>query len=349
MKKEYLKNIVMLIVSGLFINLQSCKKDAPFYSDDTTPTVTAITPITSNEVSSAAISPLYVSTTVYGTDKIPQPTRICSAPNGTIYITSQNQGKVYKVLKNGTVSTAVSGLRSPYGIKAAKNGDIYVAVAGEDRIIKIKPSGFVSNVKVSIGLNIPQDLAIADDGTLFIADTYNRRIVKVSPNNECSILAGKTGLFGIKDGLGSSAHFSYLSSIRLAADGFLWVIDGDGIKRNGHTIRRITQKGQVNTYFFQKDQRYDILDIAVKKLDKNLNPSPIENLFMVYQNNRVTQLGTNGVEAELSAFTDAGFAGGVLGKDARFSMPTGISFNGNDIYIVDSHNHALRKISKSQQ
>ncbi|TFF39813.1 NHL repeat-containing protein [Mucilaginibacter psychrotolerans] len=349
MKNTYLKKIALLFVSGLFINLQSCKKDEPSFSDGVTPAVTAITPIAANEVSPAAIAPLYVSTTVYGTDKIPQPNRICSAPNGTMYMTSQNQGKVYKVSKNGTVTTVAAGLLGPYGIKAAKNGDIYVAVAGENRIIKINPSGLVSNVKVSISLNTPQDMAIADDGTLFIADTYNRRIVKVSPSNECSILAGKTGLFGIKDGLGTNAHFSYLSSIRLAADGFLWVIDGDGVKRNGHTIRRITQKGQVNTYFFQKDQRYDILDIAVKKLDKNLNPSPIENLFLVYQNNRITQLGTNGIETELSGFTDAGFTSGLLGREARFSMPTGITFNGNDIYIVDSHNHALRCISKNPQ
>ncbi|MBD1363054.1 hypothetical protein IDJ77_04455 [Mucilaginibacter sp. ZT4R22] len=346
MKKIYLKHFAQLLLVGLLISIQSCKKDEPAYSDVTPPVVT--TNVITNEAPTTEIVPLYVSTTVSGTDNIPQPTRICTAPNGSMYITSQNQGKVYKVLKNGTVTIAVDKLRGPYGIKAAKNGDIYVAVAGENKIIKIKPSGYISKVKLSLSLNTPQDIAIADDGTLFIADSYNRRIIKVTPDNECSILAGKTGLFGIKDGIGASAHFSYLSSIRLAADGFLWVIDGDGVRRNGHTIRRITQKGQVNTYFFQKDKKYDILDMAVKKLDRNLNPSPIENLFLVYQNNRITQLGTNGVETELSAYTDAGFTGGLLGKDARFSMPTGISFNENDIYVVDAGNHALRKISRNQ-
>ncbi|TFF39822.1 NHL repeat-containing protein [Mucilaginibacter psychrotolerans] len=326
------------MVAG-FISINGCKLDAPIYPDSSTGT-----PVTDD----AKKPRLFVSTYAQGLNTLPNPSRVCTTPDGNIYVTSYTDGKVFKLDAVGNVTVVLKDAKKPMGIKADKAGNVFVMLTGENKIVKIAPNGVVSTVKINANTNSAQDLAIANDGTIYIADTGNSRILKVDPNGTVTTLAGKITVFGLKDGKGEDAHFSYPTNIRLASDGFIWVIDGDGSNNyRGQTVRRVTQKGDVSTYFRQQDKTISIKDVAIAKIDKDFNVSSIVNVFLVYSNNTIAHFSTNGMQTILAKITTPGLTDGDI-TTAQFNSPAGISINGTSVYITDQGNNALRKIAAVQ-
>lgn len=337
MQKISIKNALYISCFAGLISLQGCKLDAPIYPDNTSSN--------SSPVADDVNKPhLFVSTYAQGINTLPQPSRICTTSDGTIYITSASEGKVFKVNAMGIVTTILNNVKNPTGVKSDAKGNVYVMLTRENKIAKITSGGMVTNLKINADINSAQDLAIADDGTLYIADTGNSRILQVNTDATVITLAGKIATFGLKDGLGEDAHFSWPTNIRLSPDGFLWVIDGDGANAKGQTIRRVTKKGQVNTYFTQQNKALAIMDMALAKIDKDLNPSSNVSLFLVYSNNTITHFATNGIQTTLAKITATGFTDGDI-MTAQFFNPSGISINGSYVYITDQGNNALRKIA----
>jgi hypothetical protein len=333
----------LLLLFIIVIGLESCKKDKPIY------------PLTKPSIETGSINPpvtnidssLLVSTIISGLNTLPQPSRICSSQDGTMFISSSSQGKVFKVTVNGKITTILQQRKNPLGLTAARNGDVYIALAGENQIVKINSSGVVSTLDISIGLNQPQGVTVAENGTLYIADTYNRRIVKLTPQGQASVLAGSTMVSGTNDGAGQEAKFSFPSTIRLAADGFLWVVDGNAEGKAGQKVRRISNKGEVSTIFTEKSEKLAILDLAVAKRDKLFNQSPVENLFLVHRNNTISHLSINGIETSMVATVVSGNVDGPL-TSARFNTPSGIAIYMDNIFIADYGNNSLRKITKKK-
>lgn len=338
MKRKSLQQALCLGFT-IGVLLTGCKSDPPIYPVTETPGNT-IPNQPSNPVDTYGLT---ASTLISGTDKIPQPSRVCTTINGIFYITSMTQGKVFKVISGGVVSTVLKNVNNPLGLKADLKGNIYVMITGDNKIMKITPGGKATEIKINMPINGAQDLAIADDGTIYIADTGNQRILKVDTYGNAVVFAGKINVSGLKDGTGSDAHFSTPTNIRLAGDGFLWVVDGNGVDKSSQTIRRITKSGQVNTYYLVKTKGVAINDFAVAQRDKVLNTSLVENLFLIFTNNTIMHLRTDGVEAIISPTMNPGFVNGDL-KTAQFANPTGISISGANMYIVDQNNNALRKI-----
>ncbi|MFA6086180.1 hypothetical protein [Mucilaginibacter sp.] len=342
MRRFKIKQAFLLIFVTMII-WESCKKDKPIYpltnpSEETGIITPPVIPADSN---------LLVSTVISGLNTLPQPSRICSNKDGTLFISSALQGKVFKVTANGKITTILQHRKNPVGLTTAKNGDVYVAIAGEDQIVKITPKGAVSTLDISIGLNKPLDVAVAENGTLYIADTYNRRIVKLTPKGLATVFAGSTMVFGTSDGVGQQANFCFPSNIKLATDGFLWVVDGNAEDKVGQKVRRISAKGEVKTIFTEKIENMAILDIAVSKKDKALNTSSVENLFLVHQSNAISYLSIEGIETPMVKKVFAGNVDGPL-KSARFNTPSGIAIYVDDMYIVDYGNNSLRKITKKK-
>jgi streptogramin lyase len=339
MRKIFVKRIVYVGMITGFIGIHGCKLDAPIYPDPSTGT-----PV----IDDVKKTHLFVSTYAKGLNTLPHPSRVCTTPDGNIYVTSYTEGKVFKLDAAGKVTVVLKDVKKPMGIKADQAGNVYVMLTGENKIVKIAPNGNVSTVKINANPNSAQDLAIANDGTLYIADTGNSRILKVDPSGTVTTLAGKIAVFGLKDGKGEEAHFSYPTNIRLAPDGFLWVIDGDGSNNYiGQTVRRVTQKGAVSTYFNQQNKAISIRDVALGKIDKDFNASAVVSLFLVYSNNTVAHFSTNGVHTMLAKTTTPGLTDGDI-TTAQFNSPTGISVNGTSVYITDQENNALRKIAVMQ-
>jgi hypothetical protein len=348
-----------ILASMMCISLAGCKKDMLILDknpDEIALQSTGVPVAGDAYVVSSLVSGLGSN----GLLKVQQPYRICSATDGTLYVTAPNtDGIIYKISADGNTST-LANVHDPYGIKAGENGTVYLtriittrtAPFNTGSIVKIDKNKVVTTIPLSIKLSSPLDLAIAPDSTIYIADEFKRCIIKLTKQGVASVFAGKSGEMGLVDGKGGEARFSYPFAIRYANDGTLWVLDGNGTDKGSQTIRKITLDGNVSTFFKLKpeDNSY-INSFAVTKRDKDFNISPYENAFMfITSNNGVqqNQLFHLGYDKALTAITGLrpdGFRNGNAGQAAFFS-PTGLTVNPNGIFVADLGNNAIRKIVK---
>jgi hypothetical protein len=336
MKTNNFKLITLWGIAATVIALHSCKLDPPIYPSK------PITTATGAEATDPDMGYNLMVTTFK--KEISEPKRIGSDAFGNFFV-SNNRGQVIKIDAKGDQKILCNDRNDPEGVKTDIKGNVYIALAGENKIVKISPEGNISNIAISLALNKPKDIALLPDGTLFIADTDNRRILRIAPNGQASVFAGKTGVFGIKDGKGEQAHFSYPTNIRVGSNNTLWIVDGNGINKKtyGQTIRRISISGNVTTLFKQNNTGITILDLAISKMDKNLKSADLEALFILKSDNTISYLTLNGKETNLNPNSTIGYIDGNL-DEAKFNKPSGITIRDKVIYIADYSNNAIRKI-----
>lgn len=124
---------------------------------------------------------------------------------------------------------------------------LYVADTGNNRIRKVaiadgatslvagSDSGFADGTGSSARFNAPWGLALSDDGrTLYVADRGNHRIRAVDlATNTVTTIAG-AGSPGYQEGIGAKAFFSFPRSLKLGADGFLYITEA-----GSHRVRQL--------------------------------------------------------------------------------------------------------------
>ncbi len=102
-------------------------------------------------------------------------------------------------------------------------------------------AGNVDGTAAAARFNYPRALALDSAGNLYLAAGDNHTIRKITPDGVVTTVAGVRGNSGSTDGPAASARFLYPSGIAVAADGTLYVADGNT------TIRKITPDGTVST------------------------------------------------------------------------------------------------------
>lgn len=170
-----------------------------------------------------------------------------------------------------------------------------------------------------------------------------RQGVNLSLKNVVSTIAGKTGMAGAADGIGMRARFDAPKGI--TTDGVnLYIAD-----LNNHTIRKIDiASGMVTT----------IAGMAGKKgssdgkgtVARFYRPCGIttdgSNLYVSDSNNhsvRQIVIETGVVTTLAGGVGEVGYVDG-KGSQARFFIPEGITTDGSNLYVADTHNHSVRKI-----
>ena len=350
-----------LFASGVLCLLiwQSCKKAESIKPQIADSSQNAIAKNNVSVLTTSAGDSLFQIILTHRTSTNPVPIKsaikICSDPKGNLYVTCSftNYVGISKVTPQGVVSQ-FGGPVNTAGIKAAKNGDIYIVGYNNNKygIGRITPDGVIHYLTITgQQLKEPTDLALSDDGTIYITDIGLHQVLKVTPQGVCSALAGSATAIGSADGTGQQAHFTNPTSIRLSADGLLWVIDGNEKSLTGQTIRKVTLTGSVSTKYILNyvGTRDDyIRNIAIAKRDKNFNLSPYESIFILHRSNKITHWGTNGVETPLNIYS----------KNANpyeeysislFTDVTSFCIHENAIYIPESYNYynfVVRKITK---
>lgn len=248
----------------------------------------------------------------------------------------------------------------PVGITADGTGNIFVADTGNGTIRKITADGFAStfaglagNFGSTNGAGVnarffgPQGIATDNAGNLYVADTANALIRKLSPAGTASAFAGAANNFNSFDGAGTNAQFYQPQGLAVDGAGNVYVADAWD-----HTIRKITPAGMVTT-LAGLARNYGCADGTYGKARFN-RPSSIAldsatNLFVTDSLNHTIRKITPGG----SVSTIAGLAG-VWGSadgtnsSARFFQPDGIVVvNSSNVFVIDSGNQTLRKISAS--
>jgi sugar lactone lactonase YvrE len=153
---------------------------------------------------------------------------------GNIYVADFNQ-VIRKITSDGTVTTwvgtvgqwgTVDGIgpaarfEEPHAVAVDEDGNIYVAQPNALR--KITPEAVVTTL-ASEDFS-PHGLTVDRDGNIYIADAYHV-IRKVTADGKVTSIAGKTGVIGGADGIGSAAQFSYPIGIAMSVDGVLFIAD----------------------------------------------------------------------------------------------------------------------------
>jgi sugar lactone lactonase YvrE len=286
------------------------------------------------------------------------PSGISSDAAGKLYVSDWGNHRIRKITPAGEVSTLAGGeegfadgvgsdarFNGPNGIAIDAAGNLYVADAGNHRIREITPAGEVSTLADSeygfadgIGgdakFHYPVGIASDAVGNLYVTDSGSSRIRKITLAGEVSTFTG--GKYGFR-----RAAFRDPTGIAIDAAGNLYVADTEN-----HRIRKITPAGEVSTIAGGEEGFADGVgsDARFNK-PRGIAADAAGNLYVAdFGNDRIRKITPAG-EVSTLAGGERGFADGV-GSDARFDHPFGIASDAaGNLYVADSRNHRIRKIT----
>ncbi len=241
----------------------------------------------------------------------------------TLFVCDTGNHTIRKVVSTSGAVTTLAGTPGSEG--STDNG------AGPGNVLFSSPRG------------IALDLA---GSSLFVADTGNHKIRKVMLTGATITYAG-SGNPGSVDNVGTSASFT--SPEGVAAIGTVVYIADTG----NHTIRKITPSGAVGdvTTFAGAAGFPGFTDNVTGSLARFSSPSSLAangtDLYIADTGNHVIRK----IDAAAFVTTQAGTAGipgsmdSPSGPAASFNAPKGIGTDGSSIFIADTKNHAIRKVT----
>lgn len=253
---------------------------------------------------------------------------------GNLLVADTGNSIIRKVASSGVVSTlagtrspgyadgigAAARFSSPTGVAVDSLGNAYVADTDSSTIRRISPDGQVSTFAGSVSLSgavdavgkdarflAPVGVAADSVGNVYVADYGNSTIRRITPSASASTLAGRAGEPGQVDGSGADARFAEPSGVATDRAGNVYVIDSIQ-----NVVRRVTPSGRVSTLA------------------------------------GTGELGSADGDAARASF---GFCPpGYLshGSPTVDCRSAGIAVDaGGSIYLADTYNHTIRKISPS--
>ena len=259
---------------------------------------------------------------------------------------------------DNTLATAAR-FNSPEGV-AFDGAALFVADTGNHAIRKVASPfssgevstlagagvpGFVDNTSgASVAFSSPRSL-ISVGNDLFVADTGNQVIRKVDTSNFgfTTTLAGFPQLPGFSDGTGSAARFNSPKGIAVqeGVPTLFYVAD-----TGNHIIRQVTTVEGAVTTVAGNPPRTGTADGsgAAARFDGPAGVAVIgDNVFLADAGNHtIRKITAAGIVS-----TVAGLAGTSGSSDSplRFNGPRGIAAVGTDLYVADTGNHTIRKIT----
>ena len=293
--------------------------------------------------------PISKVTTVAGTtEKFGEPFGI-AVRNNEIYVSDGEKGKIWRVLRDGSMQVFAENLNTPSQIVFDPNGDLIVADSGSNTIKKIKPNGeietlagvenqtgFADGNSANALFNAPIGVAILGN-KIFVADTYNDKI-RVIENGQVSTISGNEQGFADAEN-GSLAKFNTPCGIAVSKDGNLLVADA-GNRR----LRIVEPSGKTST--FAGNGAQDSLDGALEKA-KFVEPTAVAigNFGEIYiaDGNSIRAIGRRFFPfVETISNTKRGYSDGPL-MDAKVNRPSGLAVDeSGNLFIADSDNQVLR-------
>lgn len=292
------------------------------------------------------------------------PNGVAVTTAGVIYVADTDNSTIRKIEAGGVVTT-VAGLAGvdgiaegagtssrfnrPFGIVAVADGTLFVADTANHVIRVISPAGVVSTLAGSAGVSglvsgtgaaarfkLPTGLAYdAPANVLYVADAGNKAIRKISPGAIVTTLA---------------SGFGTPTAVALSGDGTsLFVADNER-----HTISRINVTTEEVTLFAGASGTRGSADGngASARFDepKGLAFDPAGNLYVAEANGcRIRKITPAGDVSTLAGYYQTTGGSDGVGAAARFSIPTGLAWDGTAgrLVVADSLNSRIRVINTS--
>jgi sugar lactone lactonase YvrE len=307
---------------------------------------------------------------VYVTDQFNETIRKIT-PSGTNWVVTTIAGSPDSLSGSADGTNGAAQFSGPHGLAVDRTGNIYVADYFNNTIRKITPVGtnwVVTTIAGSAGNSghadgtgtnaqffSPDGIAADSAGNLYVADLGNltiRKITLVGTNWVVTTIAGTAGRIGDVDNTNNLAAFYFPTYVTVDGATNIYVSDSYSEK-----IRKITPSGTnwVVTSFAGSGQTAGSADgTGSSALFNAPSGSAMDSAGNLY----VADTGNNTIRKITPAAvvsTIAGLAGGSSGADgvgsmARFNGPLDVSMDSaGNLYVADSGNHTVRKISSLGQ
>src|SRR5881227_1220356 len=295
---------------------------------------------------------------------------------GNVYVTDLSN-TIRKITPAGVVTTlagtpgvhgSADGAGSaaqfwqPCGIAVDSAGIVYVADQANSTIRKITPAGVVTTIAGAAGMfgsadgsgsaarfNAPDGIAVDSSGNLYVADTLNSTIRKITATGVVTTLAGTAGAIGSADGTGSAARFNYPDALTVAGT-TLYVAEA-----YNSTIRKVTSTGVVTTFAGTAGVFGNINGTGSAARFNSPYGVAATTTGIIYVadsgNHEIRKITPAKAVTTFagSATTDGGGIGSSdgTGRIARFNYPNGVAVSGTTVYVGDTYNHTIRKITSN--
>ena len=306
------------------------------------------------------------------------PHGIAADEEGDLYIADYNNHRIVLVDTKGMVSTicgvgrrqysgdggsaSLAGLNGPADVRVDSEGNIYIADYDSHRLRKIDTAGIINTLAGtgeagfsgdegpagSARLDHPVAVAFDSSGTVYIADRNNHRVRRVDKGGRIHTVAG-TGAGGY-GGDGAPGQYALLNVPRGVT------VDGQGnlyiTEEEGRRLRKVDPAGIITTV--AGTGRAEFSGDGGRALSAGLNMlrgvvvDQAGNIYLADGSNHcVRRIAPDGT---ITTIAGIGGVPGFLGDGGRADRallywPSGLALHGNHLYIADSDNHRIRRVT----
>src|SRR6185436_3909057 len=206
-------------------------------------------------------------------------------------------------------------------------------------------SGSTDDTGAAARFSSPQGVAVDSAGNIYVADRNNHTIRKITAAGVVTTLAGTGGVAGSADGTGAAARFNFPASVGVDAAGNVYIADA-----SNNTLRKVTPAGVVTTLAGTANTFGSEDGAGANARFNRPQGAAVDSVGNIYVADsrsctlrKITGAGVVTTLAGTAAL--AGSADGT-GAAARFDFPIGVAADSaGNIYVADSANQALRKIT----
>ena len=271
-----------------------------------------------------------------------------------LYVSDGEQGKIWRVARNGNAEVLTDKLDTPSAIAFDKNGDLIVADSGTHTIKKVLKTGEIETVAgienqkgfadgdaENALFYAPIGVAVSED-KIFVADTYNDKI-RVIENGKVSTLAGSEK--GFADGETNQAQFDTPTGLAIRKDGKILLADaGNGRLRvveptgNTWTLAGNGEEKAVDGFLFESS----FVQPTAVEIDKF-------GVIYIADGSSIRTIGRRFFPfVETISDVKRGFSDGDL-ISAKFNRPSGLATDekGN-LFVADSENQVVRAFTGAE-
>jgi sugar lactone lactonase YvrE len=281
----------------------------------------------------------------------PVGTQVNEGGSVTLTVGLENDtGVTYKWYKDGqpiepaitSPTLTLPGAVSDSGVYHVVVTNASGSVTSNEAIVVIKPATTPLSPFVQ-----PGGIAIDAAGILYVSD-YSQHIIRsVTPTNFASTLAGTVGVAGSQNAVGSTAQFRNPTGLTVR-DGKLYVADS-----GNSLIRSISADATVLSVGGNAGlhEHADGLGAAARfNMPEGLASDSEGNVYVAdTENHTIRKISVSGSITTFAGMPGFYGARNDLAPQAQFCMPTSVAVRGTganlEIYVADTGNHAIRKIS----